>query len=1027
MKNFYPPLLTGSSSVKYYYPPIVAPPAGDDQATYVLTTPDTGLINSKVLQPGTGIIVSVIGGQVFISANGASGGGTVTSIALAMPPEFTVSGSPIVSSGTLTATKNNQTANKFYAAPDGSTGAPVFRLINANDFYLSLLAGQNIALSNAGGILTIAATAIWPGSIIGTIPASSGGLGTSTAPTAGQVPIGVTGGTYIPATVVAGPGVQINTGSGFMNIGASGAQGGTVTSVALTPPASIISVSGSPIVGSGTFTESLQSQSASTFWGGPIQGSASPPWFRAIVGTDLGLALSPGANVTFSNSGSSLTINSSNPGGTVTSVGDFSPLFTTATRTTTPAFTAINQASGQVYASPQLGTGIPLFRTLASSDIYAALSQNLIAGANVTVTPNGATANTITISAAGSSNTNGTVTLVSVGNLTNFATTNVATAATTPNVTYSLTQAGSGQFWGGSISGSSAAPNYRLLTLSDMPSGVATNSLTAAHIFLGNSSNIATDTAVTGDINISVSGSVTVQPHVISSAKFRQSAALSVVSNPTALTADVTDLVAGAGSLVLASNAACSALSFRNVASGDFGPNLLDYTHGGTGLSATPTNGQLDIGNGAGFSRATLTPGSGIQITNSAGGITLSSYASAALLSVGNVGGWFTTTNTNGAVTFTASATKGDLPFYSNTNTDAKLAIGNTTQVVGVSSGGIPTYLNTLQGFASAVVSASLTPSSKSAQYMDASAANITLTLQAASSMPEKIFWFKNITVTGSNTCTVATNGTDTFEVGTSLTILKLQTPGIISDGVSRWRYLEPQVKSPVAGGTGSNVVPTDGQIPIGSTSGLTYTPGNITAIGLTVVNGPNSISLLNYASGGGSGGSGTVTSVSDLVPLFTTANRTTTPTFSFSNAPSGTYFGNLSGAASGPGYYQATFEMGILIDGASSTLSPGDEGQFRCPVACQIVGWTILAQSSTGNCQFQVYTSTYASFPSMSSLIGSGTKPSITAAQKNQNLAISDWTGGLSLSAGQIIKFTLESVTNFSQITISLTAIRTG
>lgn len=44
---------------------------------------------------------------------------------------------------------------------------------------------------------------------------------------------------------------------------------------------------------------------------------------------------------------------------------------------------------------------------------------------------------------------------------------------------------------------------------------------------------------------------------------------------------------------------------------------------GGTGLTATPTNGQLDIGNGSGFTRTTLTAGSGISITNGAGSVTI--------------------------------------------------------------------------------------------------------------------------------------------------------------------------------------------------------------------------------------------------------------------------------------------------------------------------------------------------------------------------------------------------------------------
>lgn len=50
---------------------------------------------------------------------------------------------------------------------------------------------------------------------------------------------------------------------------------------------------------------------------------------------------------------------------------------------------------------------------------------------------------------------------------------------------------------------------------------------------------------------------------------------------------------------------------------------VLDVDSGGTGLVTIPTNGQIDIGNGTGFTRTTLTAGSGINITNGAGSITI--------------------------------------------------------------------------------------------------------------------------------------------------------------------------------------------------------------------------------------------------------------------------------------------------------------------------------------------------------------------------------------------------------------------
>jgi hypothetical protein len=57
--------------------------------------------------------------------------GTVTSIELTVPPEFSVSGSPITSSGTLTISKSNQNNNTIYAGPTADGPAiPTFRTIS---------------------------------------------------------------------------------------------------------------------------------------------------------------------------------------------------------------------------------------------------------------------------------------------------------------------------------------------------------------------------------------------------------------------------------------------------------------------------------------------------------------------------------------------------------------------------------------------------------------------------------------------------------------------------------------------------------------------------------------------------------------------------------------------------------------------------------------------------------------------------------------------------------------------------------
>lgn len=62
------------------------------------------------------------------------GGGTVTLVGLSMPSIFNVSGSPVTSSGTLTATLATQATNLVFAGPySGANAAPTFRSLGNDD------------------------------------------------------------------------------------------------------------------------------------------------------------------------------------------------------------------------------------------------------------------------------------------------------------------------------------------------------------------------------------------------------------------------------------------------------------------------------------------------------------------------------------------------------------------------------------------------------------------------------------------------------------------------------------------------------------------------------------------------------------------------------------------------------------------------------------------------------------------------------------------------------------------------------
>jgi hypothetical protein len=61
--------------------------------------------------------------------------------------------------------------------------------------------------------------------------------------------------------------------------------------------------------------------------------------------------------------------------------------------------------------------------------------------------------------------------------------------------------------------------------------------------------------------------------------------------------------------------------------------------NGGTGITTAPSNGQLLIGNGTGYTQATITAGTNVSITNTAGGITINSTnGGGTVTSVGGTG-----------------------------------------------------------------------------------------------------------------------------------------------------------------------------------------------------------------------------------------------------------------------------------------------------------------------------------------------------------------------------------------------------
>ena len=196
--------------------------------------------------------------------------------------------------------------------------------------------------------------------------------------------------------------------------------------------------------------------------------------------------------------------------------------------------------------------------------------------------------------------------------------------------------------------------------------------------------------------------------------------------------------------------------SLYNIVGGGLG--VIPVASGGTGLSTIPTNGQLLIGNGTGYTLNTLGVGAGISVTNGIGTITLDntgvlSNIAGAGISVSGATGNVTIANTgvlsfsggttgltpsavttgaitlagtlviaNGGTNSSATPTAGAVAYGTGT-AYAFTAAGTTGQVLTATTGGAPTWaapatsgtvtsvsVVSANGFAGTVATATTTP-----------------------------------------------------------------------------------------------------------------------------------------------------------------------------------------------------------------------------------------------------------------------------------------------------------------------------
>ena len=561
-----------------------------------------GIVDAGI-QPGSSL-ESILQQLVLLVTNpgcvdapgGVPGGGTVTSVALDMPNAFTVTGSPIQNSGT------------FIVSVNGNSGQYIDGLGNLQDFpvapsqvlfqtnsvdntdqtLLNLVAGSaRVTLSESSGTVTI------------DVPAGQQYLSTNGIE---ERPTGTfrLGGALVEDTTISGSGNSFTLS-------------GTLFQTFNSDRLDIVTTTNGAKIGStgGTVDSSLE-----------VTGT-NATLQAATGGTSSKIILEP----------SKVKVQTSNY--SAANNGD--------------VLTLTDKTTGQVeYLPPSSGI---VLRTNNTNNLSQTI-LNLTAGSNMSITDGGG--GLITFAATGIGVTN-----VSVASANGLAGT-VASPGTTPIITLSTTVGSPGtpallKGNGTAITAASVGTDYSLINGTGVVKAVGTaltyiNGTSLQYIkgdgTLGNLSDIvpadgalAAAATTTGATNTSVSlvFSTTFSANTSNNSTLRAVVGPALVNYATQLASGTTGLLRKTGADTITIDTATYLTSTTGVVSISGGSTgltpssatsgavtlggTLAVGSGGTGVSSTPTNGQLLIGNGTNYTLATLTPGSGIDIINSAGGI----------------------------------------------------------------------------------------------------------------------------------------------------------------------------------------------------------------------------------------------------------------------------------------------------------------------------------------------------------------------------------------------------------------------